>query len=157
VALESINKVTQNINTQRDVVELLTDRKSMIMTEFDTYVQSMKQAIELIHYFDSSEMSYFKDSFTLTEELKAALRVAVGECQAYMEGNLKKLLDSTSSGSSKKQTKRVRELLTVLDHATGGGEEFKRLLKTYVDARRGNQRFKTILNAQSSDVSFSSS
>ncbi|TNV87321.1 hypothetical protein FGO68_gene13490 [Halteria grandinella] len=113
----------------------------------------MKEGIELVQYFESSELSYFKEAYGLSEQVKEALRVAVGECQMYMEGNLKKLLD-TSGTSSKKQAKRVRELLTVLDNATGGGEEFKRLLKTYVDARRSGPRFKSL--SSSEPVTFSS-
>jgi hypothetical protein len=48
-------------------VEILTQRKNMIMSEFDTYVGSMKEGIELVQYFESSEMSYFKEAYGFSE------------------------------------------------------------------------------------------
>jgi hypothetical protein len=71
------------------------------------------------------------------------VKVAVEECDRYMEANIKKLLDV----SSKKYIKRFRELLIVLEKTTGNNE-FKKYLKYYIDVRRGT--FKSRLGSSNS-------
>lgn len=116
----------------------------------------MRRAQDLIKYF-SVDLAYFKDSYTLTEELvsrirmitlmkKEALKVAVEECNTYLELNIKRLLDV----GSKKHIKRFRDLLKVLESSMQNEAEYKRYLKMYVEARRSG--FKGRLVSMSSSL-----
>jgi hypothetical protein len=50
-ALEQIKRVTENIGEHQDIVEILVDRRTMINSEFEVYINSMVRAKELVQYF----------------------------------------------------------------------------------------------------------
>ncbi len=68
VALERIERVTENIGEHEDVAEILVERRAMINTEFEVYIKSMWRARELIRYF-GEELAYFRDSYAISEKL----------------------------------------------------------------------------------------
>lgn len=73
-ALEQINKVTANISEQREVVDILTNQRGLLKSEFDVYIGSMRRAQDLVKYF-GEELAYFKDSYSLAEQLVSFIGV----------------------------------------------------------------------------------